>query len=84
MGHAPTGPPDHASDHRHELASGDAEGFSDRVAMAARWVRRWVKGSTVPITGPIKAGPDAPIVVVTKAMPAPGVEPGSPSRGEGF
>jgi hypothetical protein len=84
MRDAPTGPPDHALHHGHKLARRQAEGFSDRVAWAGRWVRRWAAIRGRVFHGPAVTNDMSTIVVVTKAMPAPGVEPGLPVRGEGF
>jgi len=84
MRDAPTGPPDHALHHGHKLARRQAEDLSDRVAWAGRWVRRWVTARWRVFHGEASIDETGPIVVVTKAMPAPGVEPGLPVRGEGF
>lgn len=84
MDHTATGPPDHAPDDGHKLDSGDAEAFGDRVAPAVcRMVGR-MSGAMGTFSPPIRGHTRKAIVVVTKAMPAPGVEPGLPLRGEGF
>ncbi len=84
MGHTPAGPPHHASHHRHKLDNRHTEGFGDRVAWAAWWVRRWVASCRPMFHGHTANADRTTIVVVTKALPAPGVEPGLPLRGEGF